>query len=1129
MQNLPHRLALLTAVSAIALACAARAQDGFAITRDGTTVAGDPRLAIRMAPKPVPTSVADIRVVADGLGVRQALNISVLEATKGRAVVQSQVNYPAWIARAEVRVVDLAAPGGPSVVSIVAINPNGRAVLALPGSGDLAVVLRVFDAAGRYDETPPLALFSASDAGSTTGVQIDQETGQDNAAHRRIPIKGGAVTVSGSGLAPGAVVSAFGETIRPDANGDFVIQRILPPGDLAVPVQVSGGGEAISIAPVVSIPKSEWFIVATGDLTYGRTLRGPQKGEIFSSGRLAYYTKGKTASGWTITSSADTGEAEIRDLFRDFDRKDPVGLISRLDPELAYPNYGDDSELTNDAPTNGKFYFRAERDGSYLMWGNNKAQINGTEYLRNERALYGLSARYETPQQTSRGDARASIIAYAAQPDILPGREVFLGMGGSIYFLQRQDISVGSATLTIERRDPVTGRVIDRIGLVEGRDYRINHLQGVITLSQPLAGLGTGGGVVTPAPGTTPETRLVANYEYTPTTADIDGFALGGRAEVWLHDDLRLGVTGLVEQTDTADQTGLGLDLRWVLGTDSFVDAEYARTDGPGFGQSYSADGGLTVLNAGSVGGSGDGLRFATQLSLADFGLQGEGSISAYYETRAKGFSTLDYQTSANEDLWGVSADIKASETLSYRVALDDYRNADGKRLTEGLAEVDIKSGERLTYSVGLAHEDSVDPADPAKTGRRTDLALRLSVKQGDDLTWYVFGQTTLARTGGLSRNDRYGVGAELGFAENWSLKAEVSDGSFGVGGRALLSYDREDTTAYLGYTLVPGRELSGVALNGRDAGQFVAGGKRAVTADVSVYGENTYDLFGRHRSLTSTYGVEYQATDFLTFTGGMELGRVTAESGDFDRRALSFGVQYSDEKGLTAKARLELRRDRGLQAGAPADADTILMTANGTYQIDDARRLLFSFDVADTKTAGSAVQSGEYAKAVLGYAFRPVDSDRLNVLASYTYLRDMYGQRIDGADDRGPRQQSHVFSIDATYDLDPRWTLGGKLGFRISKSSPDAVLALVENDAGLAVLNARYHLTHEWDLLLEGRYFEARQSGIVETGVLATAYRHFGPNVMLGVGYNFGNVSDDLTDLSIDDQGVFLNLITQF
>lgn len=1129
MQKKPQRFALLAAASVLALTCAVQAQDGFSISRDGATVAGDPALTAR-SPRAAPrTSAADIRVVADGLGLRPALDVAVVEATKGRAVVQSRMNYPAWITRAEMRVIDLASAGGPRTVLVVAIKPNGQAVLALPDSDDLVVVHRVYDVAGRYDETAPLALFGANGGGVAADLNPDQDLGRDSAAVRRIPIRGGAVTVSGSGLAPGAVVTALGETIRPDAQGDFVIQRILPPGDVAVPVRINGGGETIAIEPVVTIPKSEWFTVALGDLTHGRSLKGPNKGDSFSSGRLAYYTKGKTAAGWTITSSADTGEAELRDLFRDFDRKDPVGLISRLDPDLAYPTYGDDSTLENDAPTNGKFYLRAGRDGSHVMWGNSKAQIAGTEYLRNERALYGLSGLYVTPAQTSRGDPRASITAYAAQPDMLPGREVFLGTGGSVYFLQRQDISIGSETLSVERRDPDTGRVIDRVQLVEGRDYRINYLQGVITLSQPLAGLGGGSGVISPAPGAAAQTRLVAQYEFTPTAGDLDGYALGGRAEVWLRDDLRFGMTGLVEQTDTADQTGTGVDLRWVLGQDSFVEAEYARTNGPGFGQSYSADGGLTVLNEGSVGGTGAALRFATQLALADLGMAGEGTISAYFESRDEGFSTLDYQTQSDEKLWGISADITAGDRLSYRISVEDYRNADGKRLTEGLAEVDIKSGERLTYSLGLAHEDRADPADPSKTGKRTDLALRLSVEQSDNLTWYVFGQTTLARSGGLARNDRYGAGAALGFAENWAFKGELSDGTAGIGGRALLSFDGAGTQAYLGYTLDPGRELSGITLTGRDAGQFVAGGRRDISDAIAVYGENTFDIFGRHRSLTQAYGVDYQATDFLMFTGGMEVGRVTADSGDFDRRALSFGLQYADARGLSAKARLELRRDRGVLAGSPANADTILVTADASYQIDDARRFLFTLDVADTNTDGSSVQSGEYAKAVLGYAFRPVDNDRLNLLASYTYLYDMYGQRIDGSDNPGPRQQAHVFSIDATYDVNAQWTLGGKLGFRLSQSSPDATVPLADNDAGLAVLNVRYHLTHEWDLLLEGRYFQARQSGITETGVLATAYRHFGPNVMLGLGYNFGNVSDDLTDLTLDDQGVFLNLVTQF
>ena len=150
-------------------------------------------------------------------------------------------------------------------------------------------------------------------------------------------------------------------------------------------------------------------------------------------------------------------------------------------------------------------------------------------------------------------------------------------------------------------------------------------------------------------------------------------------------------------------------------------------------------------------------------------------------------------------------------------------------------------------------------------------------------------------------------------------------------------------------------------------------------------------------------------------------------------------------------------------------------------------------------------------------------------MLIKYSYLYDMFWQRIDGSDQPGRRQQSNVFSLDAICDISQKWTLGGKLGFRPGKSAPDAALPLVQNDASLVVLNARYHLTNQWDLLLEGRALQATQAGFSEFGALATAYRQVGQNVTLGLGYNFGSFSDDLNDLSQDDQGVFLNLVVKF
>ena len=42
-------------------------------------------------------------------------------------------------------------------------------------------------------------------------------------------------------------------------------------------------------------------------------------------------------------------------------------------------------------------------------------------------------------------------------------------------------------------------------------------------------------------------------------------------------------------------------------------------------------------------------------------------------------------------------------------------------------------------------------------------------------------------------------------------------------------------------------------------------------------------------------------------------------------------------------------------------------------------------------------------------------------------------------------------------------------------------------------------------------------------------AYRHVGNNAKIGMGYEFGNVSDDLTDINYSNQGLFLNLIAKF
>lgn len=1111
--------------------------EGFAISIDGSPISGDKRLADNLRRTDVALAAADIRVQFDGLGAEQRLDLVTVGARRvfkaGDTVTfSSQTNYPRWLTRGEVRIIDLTKRGGPQTVAVVPITPNGQARYVLPKGGDLVAVHRVYDSKGRYDETYEMALSARSrgDGGQTDGRAVDApEEGTDRTARRTIPVHGGAITVSGSSVAPGAKVQVLGETLRADPNGRFVLNRIVPAGTHSVPVKISGS--RVDIVREVDIPRTDWFYVGIADVTLGR-FKDSATGhtESYEKGRLAFYVKGRTQKGYTITASADTGEEDFSNIFRRFDERDPRSLLLRIDPDDLYPTYGDDSELVEDAPTSGKFYLKVEKNNNFFLWGNYRASLEGGHYLRNERTLYGAQAQWASQQQTDDGEARASLSFYGAQPDNMPQRDVFQGTGGSVYFLRRQDISIGSETMSIEIRDRDTGRVIERRKLIFGQDYNINYIQGVITLTAPLNSMG-GGGLVVTNPGGETDINLVAQYEFTPTAGTLDGYSYGGRAEGWLTNNLRVGVTGMIEKTGTADQKAVSADILYHYSEGTFAKLEYARTRGPGFGSSISTDGGLLINDQTPASGNGDATRAELRADFADLGMGVDGHIAAYFEDRTEGFSTLDYQVLAatgDEELWGIDIDVTQNERLSWSVYYDDYSNAVGEYKREGGLELHYKASDRISYAFGVEH---IDRNTGTEIGDRTDAALRATVTPNDYLTWYVFGQLTLQ--GSLENNDRVGAGVSYDMANGWTFEGEISDGAKGEGGKALLTYKAgDDRNLYFGYELAPGRELTGVTLSGRDRGRFVVGGRRRINDSLLTYGENSYDVFGKHRSLISAYGVEYSHSDHLTYTMAMEFGTISDTiNGDFDRHALSFGAQYHDEK-TTANGRLELRRERGVLGVVNRDVDSYLLTASAQYKINESQRLVFSLDAAKTDAFSGAPTTGDLVDVNFGYAYRPVNNDRINVLLRYRYLYDMYGQKVDAGGgvltDR-PRQKSHVFSVDADYDLNERWSVGAKLGFRLADTSPDSASAFVPNDAILGIVNARYHLVHNWDILLEARSLRSRQTKTTEFGVLAAAYRHIGNNMKLGVGYNFGQFSDDITDLTKDDKGLFINLIAKF
>ena len=85
------------------------------------------------------------------------------------------------------------------------------------------------------------------------------------------------------------------------------------------------------------------------------------------------------------------------------------------------------------------------------------------------------------------------------------------------------------------------------------------------------------------------------------------------------------------------------------------------------------------------------------------------------------------------------------------------------------------------------------------------------------------------------------------------------------------------------------------------------------------------------------------------------------------------------------------------------------------------------------------------------------------------------------------------------------------------------------ESQAHLGIIRLDYHVVKEWDAMAEGRALWSPTTGTTDYGFVAAIYRELGDNFKIGLGYNFGDFSDDISHINHDNHGVFLNLIGKF
>ena len=1106
-----------------------------------------------------------IQFRADTLVVTPVLNIGLIESERTAAAGESvsflgYSNYPAFVEKGEVRIFRASQSPDGEPVATVAVDGNGGARWQVPDTGPSALfyVYRVYGADGKFDETSPQELTivekSLADAKASLPVTRPNFGSVDEAARRNIDLKGIMATVTGQVDPNGDVVRVSGQVVPVSGDGKFAAQQIVPRSAAGMQVAIIRNGQEIKrVDQSFATPKDDWFVVGQGEVTLGKSYgSGPAEAVSgdslaegsYAIGRGAFYVKGIVGDDTRITAAVDTGETLVKDLFSNFDRKDPRQLLRRLNRDQYYPTYGDDSTLVEDAPTQGRFYLRVNEENSQLVVGNFTTQVNGAELAQLDRGLFGALADYNSNDVTSFGERKVQITGFASDPGTVPGREEFRGTGGSLYFLKRQDVSIGSERLRIEVRDRETGIVLETRELHPQQDYDFDPFQGRVTLLKPLASTVANGGVVREGSSTGNVPVLVVRYEYTPPVGNLEGYTIGGRASAWLGDKIKLGVTTQRDTVEEAAQSLLGADATLRLTAGTYIKAEVAQTDGPGFAQSNSVNGGLSftdIANPGALGVKARAWRTEAAVNFSELaGKSGDGgTLSGYFEHFDRGFASAGRLSPAETERWGVAAAIPFSDRGSITAKYDELQSGAAGQSKTGTVDLAqgfaARSGE-ITTKLGLRYEDRTPGLlyNSVQDGNRTDAALQLGYKPVNG-NWnaYAFGQATLDRDATRSRNNRVGAGLNAELTERLSFEGEVSEGDGGLGADVKLNHRMGDgSEAYVGYALFADRTDTGLDAQNiftrSNRGTLTVGARQRFTDTLSVYGENRTGFGGTAPSLTRSFGLKFEPTEELSFTGSFENGRIDdATTGVFKRTAGSIGAGYVTDN-IRLGSSIELRQDKG----ALQDQKVWLFRNDFSYAVNPDWRVLGRFNMAKADNEGSSIRAAEFTEAMAGLAFRPVNNERLNALVRFSYFEDLgpAGQVTGSGQVESPKQVSTIGAIDINYDLSEKLTLGVKYGYRGGKVSLGRNSEqFVSSNAHLGVVRLDYNVMKEWDLMAEVRGLWVTAADDKRLGALGAIYRHLGNNVKVGVGYSLSDFSDDLTDQSYSSHGPFLNILGKF
>jgi len=860
----------------------------------------------------------------------------------------------------------------------------------------------------------------------------------------------------------------------------------------------------------------QFFIVALGEgvvrnVNTSGNIEMAQQDDAFEDGltvdgKLALYLKGKIKGKYLVTASVDTDRRPSK-RGKTYQLQK---LFTNLDPDKYYPVYGDASKIDYSAnDTQDELYLLVQWDKSLIKWG-----AFNTEIPLYNRTLQGANIVYESVKQTKFNDPYTKINAFYAKANQVAAHDEFLGTGGSLYYIRHTPLIEGSEKVRVELRDQVSKQVLGQANLIEERDYEIDYDTGKIILKKPLNNVNYNynASIISNYILSGARAYLVIDYEY-ESTSTIRKEAYGAKASQQIGDHLRIGGTYIDEEKESKHYKLMGGDGTIKINENTDITAEYNRSEETQLAGSYSIDGGLTdstLTDTANDGKTGDSVNVTGRTKLF-----GNTDINVGYTRQSKNFSATNTISTQGTDVYTASifstlkqnlvAGIKhVTQEVKDAVLAEDITGTNKVHTTTALIDyLPNKWDIRLEYEHQTVSNPYIDYTYQGYRQMLNDdiIGGRVGYKVTDRMHPYIGGQATV---NGLVNNQGY-AGIEYRIWDNTSLNIKETVGNLGDATQiGITSQLTPETEAYTNIEIGNNSQLN----QGEDTGKYTKttyGQKTKLDTNTTLNWEKDYSSWQSNILQGDLIGYETKLSDTLAIGLNYERAHIEKLPSAISRDSGGIALTYLNVDLIKAYSKLELREDRG--------EDTVRqwLTQNSIlYQMNQDISLIGKANWSITDNRTEQQTEAQFHEMGLGLAYRPVEFDRLNLLAKYSYITN---QQPESQNDFVQTSEDirNIYAIEGAYDICKYLQLVGKFAMR-DMSEKVGPRDWTDSQTYLYIGRLNFHITYQWDLAAEYRGLGNRQIEDLKTGWLFEIDREIIKFIRLGVGYNFTDYSDDLS-----------------